>query len=192
MDIRRLVSSSAFGIALVASIVACSGADNSGSTIGGSSPSKDTSPTTPSKNNASSSSGSTGSSSGGSSSGAPSPDGGPTSNPTTGNDAACAAKTTAQDCGECCYQNHQAGADAADQAWGDCICGAGGACATECAATVCSQNGGMPKQGDACDTCLQGATAQACETKADTACKANAECVAFDACLASAKCDDKK
>lgn len=190
MDIRRLVSSSAFGIVLVASIVACSGADNTGSTIGGSSPSKDTSPTTPSKSSPSGSS-SSGSTSSGSSSGspAPSPDGGPTA---SGNDAACGAKTTAKDCGECCYQNHQAGADAADQAWGDCICGAGGACATQCATSLCSQNGSEPKQGDACDTCLQGQAAQACDTTADTACKANADCVAFDACLTAAKCDDKQ
>jgi len=187
MDIRRLVSSSALAIAFVASIVACSGADSTGPTVGGS-PAKDTSPTTPSKNNTSSSSGSTSSSSGSPAS-TPSPDAGPTA---TGNDSACGAKTTAQDCGECCYQNHQAGADAADEAWGDCICGASGACATQCATSLCSQNGGEPKQGDACDTCLQGAAAKACDQTADTACKANADCVAFDACIAAAKCDEKQ
>jgi hypothetical protein len=189
MDIRRLVSSSALAIAFVASIVACSGADSTGPTVGGS-PAKDTNPTTPSKNNTSSSSSSGSTSSTSSSSGAPSNgDAGPAP---SGNDATCGTKTTAKDCGECCYQNHQAGADAADQAWGDCICGAGGACATQCATSLCSQNGAEPKQGDACDTCLEGQAAKACDQTADTACKANADCVAFDACIAAAKCDEKQ
>ena len=74
-----------------------------------------------------------------------------------------------------------------DKAFGDCLCGTPGTCKTQCAATYCA--GKEPTQGDACDTCMTGATA--CDTAAQTACNANADCVAFSACVKSASCDTK-
>lgn len=136
----------------------------------------------------SSSSGSTSSSGGStsSSSGSTSSSGGSSSGGDAGTTATCTATTTGQACGDCCYTQHP-GANVGDDAFGSCVCQTPGTCATQCAATFCA--GKATAQGDACETCLQGATQ--CEQTATTACNANADCAAFNACFQTAGCAAK-
>jgi hypothetical protein len=147
------------------------GKSSSSSSSGGSSSGSSTS-------GGASSSSSSGGSSGTSSSG---------SSGSTPTDQDCAAKTTADECGQCCDQAHNNGADVGDKVYMDCMCNSPGACKTECANSLCA--GSEPQQGDACDTCLGNDTA--CGQKADDACNASADCKAFEACMNTAGCDQK-
>jgi hypothetical protein len=164
------------------------GATSSSGASGKSSSSSSSGSTSSSGGSTSSSSGSTSSSGGStsSSSGSTSSSGGSSSGGDAGTTATCTATTTGQACGDCCYAQHP-GANVGDDAFGSCVCQTPGTCATQCAATFCA--GKPTAQGDACETCLQGATQ--CEQTATTACNANPDCTAFNTCFQTAGCASK-
>jgi hypothetical protein len=99
-------------------------------------------------------------------------------------DEACAAEATLDACGKCCTTNHSAGYQVFANAIIKCACegptaGGPGACATECAATLCAAT---PKQPDqACLACANASvqTNGACQPPVVAACNANADCVDF-------------
>jgi hypothetical protein len=109
------------------------------------------------------------------------PDGGKSDGGTN----ACASRTNAIACLDCCSTASPGGADIRAQAFLDCSCA--GPCQTACANSACA--GTAPTSGDACDTCLLGATT--CGPTADTACKAIPACAAFLTCVAQSSCDTK-
>ena len=101
----------------------------------------------------------------------------------------CASQAKAQGCFDCCDPSQKA-FEAADKAFGDCICAAA-KCGTQCAQTACNAaNPAEPAQGDACDTCLQ-ANVDACDTVAGDVCDKDANCKTASACVEAAKCFDK-
>jgi len=134
-----------------------------------------------------SSSGASGSGGASSSSGAVAGDGGAGDAAAAGT---CGSSATADACGTCCEGLHPAGAQIANDAWDTCACDTPGVCATACATTYCSADGGAgPQPGDACDKCLQGASQ--CDTVSNQACSGNADCQVFQACITAAGCDSK-
>jgi hypothetical protein len=147
--------------------------DPSASSSGGSSSGKTASSSggAPSSSSGSTSSGST--SSGGSTSSSGS------SGTPTGPDTAACSKLGADACFDCCFK----GVDttAMDNAYQTCMCGATGACKTECGNNACT--GGQPSA--ACNTCAQSAKAQVCDDAAQTACDADTGCKAASACAES-------
>jgi hypothetical protein len=98
-------------------------------------------------------------------------------------DASCAAK--GDQCQTCCETNHPKGSETYWNAFNACMCGAKGACQTECAASDCSADDNAPasKTGDACDVCETKAldTGGACDTQIAAACT-DADCTAFSSC----------
>lgn len=114
---------------------------------------------------------------------------------TTDPDDACKAEATQEACGQCCVTNHQSGSKVFQDSLLACACkgtgadGGVGACATECAATVCAATPANPDQ--ACTTCLQGSLGQngACNNAVASACTANADCVDQQKCVAT--CQNK-
>jgi hypothetical protein len=101
----------------------------------------------------------------------------------------CASQAKAQACFDCCDPSKNA-FEAADKAFGDCICAAA-KCGTQCAQTACNQaNPTEPAQGDACDTCLQ-ANGEACDQTAGDVCDKDANCKKASECVEAAKCFDK-
>jgi hypothetical protein len=96
---------------------------------------------------------------------------------------------TADACGQCCVNNHQMGSQVFDQALFGCLCGAQGACQTQCAKSDCSSdpNAPPPTQGDACDLCEQKAApgdgTGKCDMATFNACSGNADCTALNTCL---------
>jgi hypothetical protein len=149
------------------------------------------------KSTSSSSSGHT-SSSGGSSSGGKRTDGGyssssggssggssGTSGSSGGGDDQCGSTTSGQDCYQCCADAHPKGSQVMDEAYFGCICDQ--ACQSECSTSCANQT--PPKQGDACDTCSQGA--DECMQAEEQACQADSDCKAFMACTQNAGCQSK-
>jgi hypothetical protein len=102
----------------------------------------------------------------------------------TGLAATCAKKTTSQDCGTCCLDKTPNALDAADKVFGDCMC-APAACATQCAASVCSMTQNQNQPTAECSTCLQ-TNEMACGAKADATCNADPTCKAAEACYETA------
>ena len=101
----------------------------------------------------------------------------------------CASQAKADACFDCCDPT-QTAFEAADQAFGDCICAAA-KCGTQCAQTACNAaNPTEPAQGDACDTCIQ-ANLDTCDDAAGTVCDADANCTKASECVEAAKCYDK-
>jgi hypothetical protein len=103
---------------------------------------------------------------------------------TSGLAATCAKKTTSQDCGQCCLGTTPNALDASDKVFGDCMC-APTACATQCAASVCSTMQNMNQPTAECSTCLQN-NEMACGAKADATCNADAACKAAESCYETA------
>ncbi|HVH40718.1 MAG TPA: hypothetical protein VM925_00190, partial [Labilithrix sp.] len=99
---------------------------------------------------------------------------------------ACSAAQGTDACYACCEDKHPGAAQVWDTAVNACICGTA-ACATECEETLCAATPVEPVAGDACSTCIAGATE--CETTADTACAANAGCTAFMQCVEASGCE---
>jgi len=104
-----------------------------------------------------------------------------------GSGAKCAAQTTGSACLSCCVGTAQSAYDLANNAFGMCVCQTPGTCAAQCAASFC--NGQAQTAGDACDTCLNGATQ--CQQQANTACNANPTCAAVTQCIQQASCTTK-
>jgi hypothetical protein len=106
---------------------------------------------------------------------------------TNNSDQECAAKG-ANDCGSCCEDHHQTGANTFYGALFGCLCGPSGKCQTQCAQTDCSNDpdAGFPQQGDPCDQCeTQNAPEDgggACGPAIDNACNGNADCQALFSC----------
>jgi hypothetical protein len=140
-------------------------------------------PSTPPSSGGSSGASSGGSSSGGSSSGGSS-SGSSGSSGTA--DSACAAKGDA--CVQCCYDAHPSGAKIEDNVYATCICGAKGACQTECAKSDCSDDDNAPDSadGDACDVCEQKVWTDdddgVCGKQFTDSCAGDADCQAMVKC----------
>ncbi len=163
-------------------IVACSSPAPVPNDVGGSDQDQKagTSSSGGSKSSTSSSSGSTSSSSGStsSSSGSTSSSSGSTSS-SGGPDPSACSKQAGEACFDCCFQGVDT--SAMDQAYSECMCGATGACKTECGNNACA--GKAPSA--ACDTCSQSAKAKKCDDAAVAACDANAGCKAASTCAES-------
>ncbi len=100
----------------------------------------------------------------------------------------CGASAKQAACFTCCESANPKALPILDQAWGDCLCVAPGACKAACGASFCA--GVTPTVGDACDTCVT-ANDQTCSQKADTACLASADCKPLFACADAANCSAK-
>jgi hypothetical protein len=141
-------------------------------------------PSTPPSSGGSSGTANGGSSSGGSSSGGSS-SGSSGSSGTTA-DSACAAKGDA--CVQCCYDAHPSGAKIEDNVYATCVCGAKGACQTECAKSDCSDDDNSPDSvdGDACDVCEQKVWTDdddgVCGKQFTDSCAGDADCQAMVKC----------
>ena len=114
---------------------------------------------------------------------APTPDGGTTPVTPSPADQQCAASQDMFACFDCCDAAHPGGWEAADQAWGTCVCTQ--VCAQACGNNFCA--GGQPSA--ACEQCLD--NAQQCDDAANTACAADPNCAAADACSQAAACESK-
>jgi hypothetical protein len=103
-------------------------------------------------------------------------------------DNACGVMATDDACYTCCETNHPSGSTIYDAAWTTCMCGATGACQTQCATSDCSNdpNAPLPTPGDACDLCEQAAApgdgTGKCDAPIAKACDVDADCVALSAC----------
>lgn len=111
-------------------------------------------------------------------------------------DQACAAEDTKLDCGNCCAETHKPGYDVFAAALVACECngtgieadagadaGAPGACATECATSLCSPSG--LGSDAACSACVQKTIGAggACQKYVVDTCKAEPDCLAQQQCV---------
>lgn len=97
---------------------------------------------------------------------------------------ACTPAQGEDACYACCEAKHPAGAEVIEQlveAWVACAC-APTACAKQCAATACSEDGMDPVEGDACDQCLLNT---GCDDQFESACQADAACAELETCASS-------
>ena len=103
--------------------------------------------------------------------------------PATG---ACAASTTRDACFTCCEQEHPQGIQVLQQAFGNCVCGAGaGNCAAACGNNFCA--GAAPSA--LCEQCLD--AADTCRLQADTTCQQTPACNAMFQCDTASQCANK-
>lgn len=93
----------------------------------------------------------------------------------------CSLSATAAECATCCDPSGTA--NAAIAAFGNCVCGTPGTCASACAATYCSGTTPDPS----CKLCLDGATQ--CNQQAESMCDAN--CQAAMTCASTNLCASK-
>jgi hypothetical protein len=99
----------------------------------------------------------------------------------------CEATTTNEACETCCEQKFPAGAQAAQaaiDAWQQCVCTK---CSAQCASSACSPNQDEPTA--ACQTCMDAATE--CDDKYEQVCNADQSCAAMGQCVETSKCGDK-
>jgi hypothetical protein len=98
------------------------------------------------------------------------------------------AKLSGDQCGSCCEDHHQNGANTFYNAFFGCLCGAQGKCQTQCAQTDCSdqQDAALPQQGDPCDQCEMTNAPDdgggACGPSISAACSGSADCKALLDC----------
>jgi hypothetical protein len=94
----------------------------------------------------------------------------------------CSSSADYDSCFTCCDTPTGGDLGKADDAFGQCACDPGGACASACGATFCT--GAAPSA--ACDACLT----NTCEPQADGLCT-SAACQAGLQCLQASGCDAK-
>ena len=97
----------------------------------------------------------------------------------------CPSTTSQAACLKCCDDTNPKAVLFLNAQYETCACQSPGACATQCAASLCA--GKTPQSGDACDTCLSGQQ-DTCGNQAADACAADATCAQILACSQDAQC----
>ncbi len=106
--------------------------------------------------------------------------------PTGGDGAACLQKADAEGCFTCCDAIDPKAFDEAIAAADACLCGANGACNTQCANSICK---GAEEPDAACGQCLDSQAAAKCEDTFFQTCESKASCKTVLAC--EDKCAEK-